>query len=244
MRLSLVLFLLLTMLGVNTLFSQCIPDTTFSELYYSEFGNELPPARVNHAYEAVINIRVPQDTTLLSQTISIDSGIISALEGLPTGLEYECDRARCAYPGGTYGCIRIYGTPTDSSEVGTRDLTMTLEIYSSIFSGPQDIDEFSIELLNDYPASVSQPDIEELLIVPSSNPMSNASSLRLTFPSSAVYELKVFSLTGMIIAQFNSDAHVFEDIQIPIEQFNLMSGVYFATVSQGDKTTSIRFVIR
>ena len=223
---------------------QCTLDTTFSGLYYSEFGDELPPARINAEYEAVIHIQVPADTGVLGlPPISIDSGVITDVSGLPTGLEYECDQPRCAYPGGTYGCVRVFGTPTDTTEIGKNDLILSIQVYTSLLSGPRDVEEFSIELEADFPAAIEDVAESTLSIATDQNPISWDGYLILQSSRVGKYRLVIYSLLGakeaLLVAETTGNEQ-----RIGINQFDLSAGVYFATVEMEGQRQSVRFIVR
>jgi len=60
----------------------------------------------------------------------ISSIEILSIEGLPKGLNWQCDKENCLYEGGTTGCVTIKGT---ALEKGTYPLTIITKGVGKLF---------------------------------------------------------------------------------------------------------------
>jgi len=77
-------------------------------------------ATVNQPYSVNIALRIPRDTTIMMVQASIDSVEFLGLTNLPSGFTETCNRSSCVYPGGSFGCFNVRGTPTqaDTLQIG------------------------------------------------------------------------------------------------------------------------------
>lgn len=122
--------------------AQCTNETTETEP--GIYPAELPDACVNTEYDQTAQFVVPNDTTVFSFSISIDSAEIKNITGLPAGLNYSCHNAECRVvnSGGdvSHGCFRIEGTPTEAL-TSPNNVTITVTLYGEGgFSGDVEYD--------------------------------------------------------------------------------------------------------
>lgn len=113
--------------------AQCTPDPNATGLVYPD---TLQTACPNQFYDVTLTLNVPADSTLGGFTAIIDSVQLNNLLGLPAGLSYECNPTSCVFPGNSTGCIRVFGTPTDTGEF---ELTIDGTIYFKVFGIPQQL---------------------------------------------------------------------------------------------------------
>lgn len=115
--------------------AQCTPDPNATGLVYPD---TLQTACPNQFYDVTLTLNIPADTTILvggfNVTATIDSVQLDSLLGLPSGLSFQCFPASCVFPGGSQGCVRVYGTPTDTGEF---DITIAGTIYAIAFGSAQ-----------------------------------------------------------------------------------------------------------
>lgn len=110
---------------------QCVPDTTLSggQFFEPPSGSKwdnttqlffMPDATVGKPYSVNISFRIPKDTTVMMVQASIDSVEFLGLTNLPPGFQETCNRVSCVYPGGSFGCFNVSGTPTqaDTLQIG------------------------------------------------------------------------------------------------------------------------------
>lgn len=108
-------------------------------------SEKLAPAKQGSAYQQTISFKFPSTTTEISETNIIEcpsyvpNGVtirdveISSIDGLPKGIEYECNSADCYWKEATYGAVCLKGTPTTS---GIYDLTVIVEGVANVLFMP------------------------------------------------------------------------------------------------------------
>ena len=98
---------------------------------------------LNAMYDQVVQVRVPNDTSVAGLTVQIDSFQLDYINDLPPGLSYNCDDPNCTWAGGSNGCVRIFGTPTgtvQNYQLGI-GIVAFLEIIGTV---PQELNQYSI----------------------------------------------------------------------------------------------------
>ncbi|MEK9178865.1 MAG: hypothetical protein AAB893_00140, partial [Patescibacteria group bacterium] len=96
----------------------CTPDPQYVAQgpgVYPDSIVGLPPAYTCQFYSAVITVVVPYDTVNdlgngHFYTI-IDSAVLVSVDDLPPNFSYSCEPPSCNFPGGTAGCIVLFGLP-------------------------------------------------------------------------------------------------------------------------------------
>jgi len=108
-------------------------------------SEKLAPAKTGIVYQQTISFKFPSTTTEISETNIIEcpsyvpNGVtirdveISSIDGLPKGIEYECNSADCYWKEATYGAVCLKGTPTTS---GIYDLTVIVEGVANVLFMP------------------------------------------------------------------------------------------------------------
>ncbi|MEM9984204.1 MAG: T9SS type A sorting domain-containing protein [Bacteroidota bacterium] len=115
--------------------AQCTPDPNATGLVSPD---TLPTACPNQFYDVTLTLSVPTDTTIGLFTVDIDSVVLTSVLGLPTGLSTSCNPVSCGFPGGTQGCVRVFGTPTDTGEFSI-DIVAT--VFFKVLGSPQNISD-------------------------------------------------------------------------------------------------------
>ena len=91
---------------------------------------------VNTDYEQVVQIRIPIDSTLDWNSISIKAtvshGIINSVAGMPSGFMFNCNNSDCKTMGGGNGCGSMYGKPSASDLNKTFKLTIKATLYGVV----------------------------------------------------------------------------------------------------------------
>ena len=119
----------------QSLWAQCTPDPNATGLVSPD---TLPTACPNQFYDVTLTLNVPTDTTVGAFTANIDSVVLTAVLGLPNGLSTSCSPASCSFPGGSQGCVRVFGTPTDTGEFSI-DIVAT--VFFKLFGAPQSLSD-------------------------------------------------------------------------------------------------------
>ncbi|MEZ4721892.1 MAG: T9SS type A sorting domain-containing protein [Flavobacteriales bacterium] len=231
-------------------YSQCVPDTTITSDYYPPFEDGLPVGQIGIGYETVIYLRIPTDTIFPDPlgNVAIDSVKLTGIDSVPVGLEYDCSPMSCAFAGGDFGCIRLYGIPTDTADTGTHVLDVNFVIHGRPFgvaySYPSTMSEYSITIKDGYPqGQLKVNSNSRLKVVMSQNPASKNSMMQLQTMSTSSYVVSIYSLLGSEVAAYRGNGSE-SVISMPLSRFNLVPGVYFAILTQGDHSTSLRFVLQ
>lgn len=122
-------FILALFLFSTIIKAQCVPDTTLigSSFYFappnSQYTNInginyaiLPYAETGVAYDAVLQFKIPADTTVNSLTATIDHLKVLSITNLPASFQLTCNPTDCIFPGGSFGCVQMAGIggPADS----------------------------------------------------------------------------------------------------------------------------------
>lgn len=102
-------------------------------------------ATLQKDYTQTISIKFPNSTTeifsaniidcpsYVPRGVTISDVKITAIEGLPAGVEFVCDKPDCFWEEATYGCVCIKGTPAKS---GTFPLTVKVEGIANVLFMP------------------------------------------------------------------------------------------------------------
>ncbi|GAB4382102.1 MAG: hypothetical protein Kow0075_13900 [Salibacteraceae bacterium] len=227
-------------------FGQCVPDTTINSEYSPTVQEGLPDAKVGVSYEAVIHIRVPKDTSYLSLSATIDSLVLNSVTGLPDGLSYDCTPASCVFPGGSFGCIRIFGIATDTADTGVHkpDASFTFFARSNgnAISFPYNIDDYKLRVKLDSVsgfAAAGGAGQKWRAVVLGSGPHA---VLHFDLPEDGPYEWSVFNLTGSQIMHAHAVGSRFGN-SIRIGDVFSAGGIYFIQLSQDGQSRLIKAVI-
>ena len=111
-KLLLILTFLLITFFVN---AQCTPNPSYTlPGIYPDSATGLVDAYVGQAYNEVITIITPLDTTILITGILFPVTIIDisldSVIGLPANFTYSCTPLNCSFPGGSSGCVSVFST--------------------------------------------------------------------------------------------------------------------------------------
>lgn len=159
-----ILFSLVVILSAYGTKGQCVPDPSVTNSgIFPPAGStlngdgtiNLPDAEIGVMYDQVIQVRIPSDTTIVfagsTVNANVDSFRLDFIDDLPPGLSFNCENPTCAWPGGTNGCVRIFGTP--SGPVQEHNLGVGIRGFLRIFSIPID----SLQMENRFKIQVNAP---------------------------------------------------------------------------------------
>ena len=109
--------------------AQCVIDTTITQAIVPPAGSKfdtlpnndviviLPYANVNQAYSEVLQFKVPSDTNFAGIPGTVDSIKLLNILNLPAGMSLGCNPGNCVFPGDSYGCGELSGTPSTPDSV-------------------------------------------------------------------------------------------------------------------------------
>lgn len=124
----------------NITFAQCSPNPMLTgNLLYPDTNSNLKRAYYGIAYNDVLQMNVPSDTTIAGFPAQITSMTILGIDNLPTGISWACNPTNNIINGGSAGCILFSGTPTLNS-FASYNLRIRIRIKGIVFSSPQTVD--------------------------------------------------------------------------------------------------------
>ncbi len=247
------LTLLLAIFYASSGYAQCTPDTTLTEVVVPPFGSKIdsvnqavifPYAYVNQPYSEVIYFRIPTDTffAAVNDTIPINYVKLDALIGLPATMTLSCVPSNCTFPGGSFGCAVMQGTPTTKDSIS---LGVAIEYNISISGLPTPIKDtlrgYYI-VVKDAPISIEEvaKKSSDVRIYP--NPIKDRLFLSFNSESGKSAELKIHSIIGTQVyhGKYNTQ---YGSNKVELNTAKLNSGIYLYSLSIGDKNYTGRFTV-
>lgn len=234
------------------LWGQCTPDPQYSDSLFGAWPDTItnfPPAEINIAYEAILNIKVPDDAGVLSEALEgvpIDSGVVTMVDGLPPGLTYACNShtpSPCTFLGDSTGCAIISGTPTQAGEY---DLVISGQIWGTLLGFPTSVPLVfpGYKIIVEGPTSIGEPNGYSVRLeqnVP--NPFAERTEIRYFLEAPGTVEITISNMIGQEVFSTrllgNSGENTFE---FNANQFN--EGIYIYSVDTGNYTLTKRMVVR
>jgi hypothetical protein len=165
-----------------------------------------------------------KDTTVFGQVVIIDSTVLKAVVGLPTGITYQCLTNNCVFLPSKPSCVNFSGTPT---QAGNFPLKMAVMIYAKIggaipYNRSDTLRTFSIKV-NGINSSEDLENNSQFSVSP--NPVENELVVFLA-PYSFSKSLWITDAMGRILMVESNNV---EGEQIRINTSNLLPGVYFCS---------------
>lgn len=240
-------FLCLFIFGVN---AQCTPDPQYTNPgVYPDSATGLSPAYVGQAYNEVITVIVPLDTTILigpiPLTLTFDSVVVSGWQGLPPGFSvsyYAPDNAispidQGCFEGNKTGCILITGTPT-SNDIGSYQQIINTDAYSSPNSPLGEptltvVDYYFIHVLD----AVGTTELTQSKFALFPNPAEDVVTLN-GLNDIDVSAVTLIDMKGKQHARFET----FNSAAIDIDVAPLESGMYFVQIDYNGTSETLKLV--
>lgn len=171
---------LVTLLGISSsAYSQCTVDASCNSYICPDPETAvISDATEGELYALSFTMNIPTDTSV----VGLGSGTVhyvevSSIDGLPSGLSYNCTPSDCKINGGGSGCFEISGTPTDGTQgVYTVKVNTKANLSGEIYGNPIQGDypytyEFSLSVLEGGVNSLQVLDERQVQVYP--NPASN-----------------------------------------------------------------------
>lgn len=248
----------------------CVPDSLFRDsavgVYPSPFSDDRPdggiqiPACINEPYEFIITVKVPASVTIGGFQLAIDSVSVAttgAVQDLPEGMSYACNPPTCVLlPEDTLSCIVLFGTPTNTADIGIKDITLNATVHTNFISQPIILPDntgqfpgadgnYFLEVLEEGACTVtSTRDYlnQQISLVNTPNPFGYETMIEVTSLSREELTFEVFDLVGKrihteqvtILAGTN---------RIPFDGSQLQNGIYTYSFSNGDARVSSKMVV-
>lgn len=240
------IYLLISLLAASwaSAYAQCTPRAGMTNYIEPEF---LDNAIANIPYTQVVYFRVPKDTILSYNgtpvAVSVQNSKILAMEGIPSGFVYNCNKANCNFAGGSNGCAVITGTPT-LAQVG--DYPIKIRIQTNTLIGGTiplsriDSGIYDFKIL----ATVSTgPQIGEgKLFSVYPNPANQSIQLKLA-PISNTGKLTVCNLLGNVVLEKELGVSTTQSDE-NINSSQWPAGLYLIQLKSGDKLTTHKILVK
>ena len=248
--------LLTLSLAMATIFTsaQCTPDSQFSVAgIYPDSTTGLSPAYVGQAYNEVITIITPLDTSVVYNGIPINVTIqtieLTSVTGLPPSFSYDCEAGNCTFPGGATSCAVLSSSSPDVSELGSHQIIMNTTATADAGIGipiTQDdvIDYYYIEVLNGTTSTLNQfNDLTFELKGVFPNPAVNNAKIQFISGTPEAVTFKVYNLLGEEIkSQFIKSQRGVNTINVNTTSYS--EGMYLYSINNGKEVLTKRMIIK
>jgi hypothetical protein len=225
-------------------YSQCTPDPNCNAEVCPDTIDNLDTAYTGLMYEQIITLNVPADTTLSGIYGTIDSLVLSSVNGLPSGISHVCNAANCVMLGGQKYCIKLSGVP-NIADTGLNELTMQGTIYGTAIGSPilfpYPITGYRIYVVNASSIKEKIDLISKVSNVP--NPFSNSTEVFFSSKIGGKADFLVYNLLGRNVhtetIQVNpgQNSFLFEADKLP-------SGIYMYSLRINNSVVTKRMIIK
>lgn len=254
-----------------TVYAQCTPSMN-APSQPGIYPDTLADGEVGVPYDRTVDIVFFTDTSVvfLGTPIAfcIRRFLVEDIEGLPAGLQYECDNPGCQWiidhsPNAVNrGCIRVYGTPTEAVPNDTVEVVVKVRPGSPTMGGcdtlvlPPFIPPALIEpFLTNYfttkfritggTSSLYEPlTAASLKMAAFPNPATRSAALRFSLPRAMQAEVSLVDMTGRTVrTAFNGRLQAGQQ-ELSLFQDGLPSGIYVVRMQlDGQQTISTRLTV-
>ncbi len=232
------IFTLLTLIGLTgSAWAQCTPDASNTTDLITPSPQDLNTnLEVGIPYDETITLNVPADTTIFILTVDIDSVTISNVNGLPSGINYQCQNSNCSTPGGQQGCVSIFGTP---DQAGTYNVILDITVHTASTTLPQ---TETITVIVSEPNSVANLTAEQVGLTVYPNPVKESANVRFNMSSESEVSVRVFNVLGGVVYQSQELGSVgVNSIELPSQSWN--AGYYLLNIEIDGKQFNQKFSI-
>ena len=242
MKKILVLFLSI-IIGLNVnVHAQCTPGNYSEPGLHPDTIDNLPPAAVNQAYNEVVTVVIPKDTTIdmgTPQTVQIDSIGVTDVKGLPPGFTYTPNSSTGYWPGDSSGCVLVSGNP-DPGDEGTYPVEIDVMFYAGGFSAPYTYTGYELEVLDSSHVNIQEDkSVDEIMAFP--NPFDDKLTLKFDMNNNAPVEIEIFNMVGDVLKQKTINATA-GDNAVGFNTSSMPEGLYFYRFNAGDKIITRKLV--
>jgi hypothetical protein len=253
------------LLGIAYAQAPCIPNPLYASIGIpGVYPNPLIQAALasgnqGSPYTETFTMVVPADTTvdlsavtgipgLPSATVSINYQEVTAINGLPNGLNYVCDISSCQWVGGTNGCIRLSGTPTQG---GLFNVSMSTGYNATVPQGIPIIGGTAITIpfpglswtLDITGVGVKDQQADAIWITHNApNPFHGTTRISYHAPKPGTITFEVMDLAGKRLHSATSHAVAGEN-EILFDASGITAGIYFYKISNGVNSATNKMVV-
>jgi hypothetical protein len=232
--------------------AQCTPDPQFTIAgIYPDSATGLPNAMVGQAYNEVITIISPVDTStvILGQTISVTIQTIelTSVTGLPPSFSYDCATTNCIFAGGSTSCAVLTSAGPTSAEIGSHQVIMntTTTVDAGLFGIQTQndvVDYYYINVSNATSVINQFNDFTFELKDIFPNPLNSNAKIQFISGISADVVFTVYNNLGKKIEERNIAAsRGVNNIEISAKDY--ANGMYLYSINNGIQVVSKRMII-
>ncbi len=234
------------------LLNNCAPNPQYitSGIHPSPMSG-LKDAYVGDWYVDTMTVVVPADSNMVVSGIpgidvNIDYFHLYEIDGLPTGFYYSCSISDCKIPGGSSGCVTIFGTPPTANMVGHYPLTITYYYYGYVpiindYSNAGFTTTMDYDIDISIPTSMGESKGNELTIYP--NPSKGIFNYEFIADNTNAI-LNVFDHTGRLVVTENFKTLEGSMVKRSIDLTNQASGMYHLQLINTDKVLNQKLILK
>ena len=242
MKKLLLLLSIITISAFQTVFAQCTPIPFAGPSFTNPDTSEvIPPAVETQFYSQVIHVRIPEDTMLNGLVITIDSAGIQSVTGIPASLSWVSNSPNNYWPGDTFGCVIIQGTPI-IGDAGDYIVSVTIAVHAFGQAMPFTLD-YDVKILDQSFVGVDIASKNEFQVLQNQpNPFKNKTSIKYYSPNNANISFRVYDIVGNTVIKKELNASQGKNT-INVNKDNLSSGIYIYEFNNGSKSIRKRMII-
>lgn|GEM_PF-775891 len=253
----------------QTVNAQCTPDPLYADSVAGLYPASLPDATVGEPYNEVVQIVIPQDTTVEIPSfppvnIAFCSFELTGLPNLPDGLAYECDTDSCVWivdqdsGAMNLGCVVISGTPTEEfSDTNGVIVEVDIQIPNPDCTTPQPVSQLPIPIdlpvfsvdFTVLPAANAIDDLTKenmsLKIYP--NPTSFNSTLSFNLSEKVNNaSIQIYDMYGKVVQDVHSGLLTTGNYEFDIKNTGMSKGIYFVKLDfdNGTKAFTEKLIVK
>lgn len=244
---------IVALFAANIMVAQCLPnpeyaDETFGIWPSPEEGFEVGVE--NQYYEQIVNFKIPDDPGDIPGMPSfgtIESVEVTAIQGLPDGLIWECNShtaADCVFFPNTPGCAIISGVPTESDtfalsivvlailDVAPNGVPYTFEDFEMVIepnpSSVHELSEFGLKLNQNAP-----------------NPFSDQTVIEYSLDQPVMVDFAVYNLLGKVVhTKTTNSTPGMNRIELSASSLNLSPGIYLYSLTVEGQSVTRKMVVK
>ena len=232
--------------------AQCTPDPQFTIAgIYPDSATGLPNAMVGQAYNEVITIISPVDTStvIFGQTVSVTIQTIelTGVTGLPPSFSYDCATTNCIFAGGSSSCAVLTSAGPTSAEIGSHQVIMntTTTVDAGLFGIQTQndvVDYYYINVSNATSVINQFNDFTFELKDIFPNPLNSNAKIQFISGISADVVFTVYNNLGEKIEERNIAAsRGVNNVEISANDY--ANGMYLYSINNGIQIVSKRMII-
>lgn len=228
--------------------AQCTPDPTYVSQGVGVYPKPdstclhtvMDTCRRTQAYSFVLTAVVPDsiDTGTAFGKAVLDYIKITSVNGLPSGITYQCVPSTCQFENNTTGCVLISGTTTDPAGVSNLTVTADVRIGAGLagFTLPYTFPDTTIApgcylFVVAEPVGINEAYSHDISCKP--NPVQNNATISFENGNATTANLSIVNLNGQIVKTENFNTQNGRNTYT-FDVSDLSNGVYYYTVTSGD----------